>query len=113
MTEREFWGRLEWRLGAEFDGLPERRHRYLWCDGLIPEEYLLEGPRPRIEGTAFMGNSGQDRWRFVLFLGRAYQSVEEIDWCALLPPDGVTCWMCFDERERWVEMEPGVARDLV
>ena len=110
MTECEFWVRLEWRLGAEFDGLPERRHRYIWCDGLIPEEYVLDGPRARIEGTAFMGSSGQERWRFVLFLREAVPSVEEIDCGALLPPDGVTCWMCFDEEERRVEMDPRVAR---
>jgi hypothetical protein len=109
LTEADFWVRLEFRLYAEFAGQPSRRHRYFWCDGLLPDEYILESPQPRALGTAFLGNSGQDRWRFVLLLHQHVQNVEEIDWAALLPPDGVTCWMYFEERDRYLEIDPSVA----
>jgi hypothetical protein len=36
-------------------------------------------------------------------------SREEIDWAALLPPKNVTRWMSFDERRRYIEIEPAAA----
>jgi len=47
MTEADFWVSLEYRLCKEFAELSERRYQYFWCDGFIPSQYLLDGPRPR------------------------------------------------------------------
>lgn len=52
MTESEFWVHLEFRLGEEFAGLPERHYRYFWCDGFFPSQYLGNGSISRIIGTA-------------------------------------------------------------
>jgi hypothetical protein len=57
MDEKSFWVSLEFRLCHEFAGLPDRRHQYFWCDGFIPSQYLLDDPRPRITGKAWICNS--------------------------------------------------------
>jgi hypothetical protein len=111
MSEAQFWLMLEFRLEPEFAGLPERRYQYLWCDGFIPSEYMLDGPSPRITGKAWIANgqSHQDLWDFALLLPSPVHSREEIDWASLLPPDNVTRWMAFDEGRRYIEIEPAVA----
>ena len=110
MDEETFWLRLEFRLCGEFVGLPERRYRYFYCDGFIPEDYLLDDIQPQIAGKVWICNGPlEDRWDFVLLLPRTFGSREEIDWASLLPPKGVTRWMAFDEDRRYIEIEPAVA----
>jgi len=110
MGEAEFWGSLEFRLCREFAGLSARRDQYLWCDGFIPTQYLLDDPRPRIIGKAWICNGQrQAEWDFTLLLPRALGSREEIDWALLLPPENMTRWLAFDEGRRYIEIEPGIA----
>ncbi|MGC3972675.1 MAG: hypothetical protein QM775_36620 [Pirellulales bacterium] len=110
MNEALFWVGLEFRLCGEFAGLPERRYQYFWCDGFIPENYRLDDPQPRISGHAWICNGPeQQKWEFALLLPRSFASREEIDWASLLPPSGMTRWMAFDERRRYIEIEPAVA----
>jgi hypothetical protein len=111
MTEAEFWVELEYRLCRECQGLPKRRHQFPWCDGLIPGQYLFDESRPRITGVAWFGNdAASDPWEFALLLPPGMTSIETVDWAALLPPEDKTCWMSFDERRKYLEIEPGVAR---
>jgi hypothetical protein len=110
MSEGDFWVALEFRICHEFAGQPERRHQYLWCDGVTPIQYMLAGPSPRIMGRCWICNGPrQDEWEFALVLPRPYVSREEIDWSSLLPPKDMTRWMAFDEIRRYIEMEPAVA----
>jgi hypothetical protein len=110
MSEADFWVRLEYRLCDEFAGMPERRLQYLWCDGFIPNQYLLDDDRPRVTGKAWIGNGPrQAEWDFALLLPRPCHTREEIDWAALLPPANVTRWMTVEEGHRYIEMEPAVA----
>ncbi len=110
MNEKYFWESLEFRLCREFAGLPERRHRNLWCDGFIPSDCVLEGVSPRITGRCWIcTGSLQANWSFALLLPKPFGSREEIDWAALHPADNVTRWMSFDEQRRHIEIEPGVA----
>ena len=91
MDEAEYWVRLEYRVCREFTGMRERRLQYLWCDGFIPGEYLLDDPRPRITGRAWICNGPrQAEWEFTLLLPRPFHSREDIDWGLLLPADSVT-----------------------
>ena len=110
MTEEYFWVSLEYRLCDEFAGLPERRYQSFWCDGFSPSQYVLDGPSPRITGICWICNGPkQAEWSFALLLPKPYGSREEIDWATLHPPEGVTRWMSFDERRKYLEVEPGVA----
>jgi hypothetical protein len=110
MDEATFWLWLEGRLCHEFAGLPERRHHYLWCDGFLPDDYILEDPNPRITGRCWICNGRRPSdWTFALFLPRAFGSRDEIEWKSLLPPIDVTRWMAFDEDRRYVEIEPAAA----
>ena len=96
MEEPEFWQRLEYRIGAEFAGFADRRLRYYWCDGLVPEEYDLTGAEQHISGVAWCGQSGQERWRFTLMAGQGAASRDRIDWPALLPGERLTGWLTPD-----------------
>jgi hypothetical protein len=110
VDEGDYWVSLEYRICREFAGMSERRLRYLWCDGFIPGEYLLDDPRPRITGRVWIGNGPQQaEWAFTLLLPGSYRSREAIDWASRLPPEDVTRWLALDEAGRRIEIEPAVA----
>jgi hypothetical protein len=110
MGEADFWVDLEYRICDEFVGLPQRRYQYFWCDGFIPSKYQLDGPSPQITGRCWICNGpAQAEWDFTLLLPRPFASREEIEWSSLLPPPNVTRWIAFDERRRYIEIEPAVA----
>jgi hypothetical protein len=110
MTESEYWVHLEYRLCREFAGLPDKRHRYLWCDGLDPFEYLLDGPAARITGDAWIGNGPRiAHWKFVFLLRPPIESREAIDWASLLPSENMTRWMYFEEDKKYLELDPAAA----
>ena len=110
MTESEFWLALEFRIGGEFAGLPQRRLHYFWCDGFQADEYVLNGAEPRIVGKAWIvDDQMQMVWDFTLLLPAAVDSRDEIDWASLLPPESVTRWIAFDESRRYLEIEPAAA----
>lgn len=111
MSEAEYWVHLEFRLCREFAGLSERRYRHFWCDGLLPEQYILTGPSPRVCGKAWICNGPEQFvvWEFTLLLRQSPSSPECIDWSSLLPADDVTRWMSFDEEKRCIEIDPAAA----
>jgi hypothetical protein len=110
MAESDYWVALEYRICREFAGMPENRLRFLWCDGLIPEQYLLEGRSPCITGRAWIGNGPkQEEWGFTLFLNHPVGSPSEIDWASLLPPENVTRWLAVDPASKRIQIEPSAA----
>ena len=109
MDESDFWPCLEYRVCGELAGLPDRRLRGLWCDGFIPEHYVLDGPSPHIIGRAWMGSQSQEPWTFTLLLDRPVESRERIPWSALLPPPEVTRWLTIDLTGQRLVIEPAVA----
>jgi hypothetical protein len=46
--EGGYWASLEYRVCREFAGMKDRGLRHLWCDGLVPERYLLSAPEPPV-----------------------------------------------------------------
>jgi hypothetical protein len=110
MDEKEYWLRMEFRIGREFSDMREKRLRNMWCDGLKPTQYCLSGRRPRIVGEAWIcyGND-QQLWEFTLKLPSRINSREEIDWESLFPPVAVTRWLSIDEESRRVTIEPAAA----
>jgi hypothetical protein len=108
-AEAEFWSALEYRITTELWGFEDQLLRSLWCDGLVPEEYDLRTDRPCIRGTAYCGQSGQDRWRFTLLLGDPDRLT---DWSALLPGEELTGWLSVHPRERALIVDPSSAYAL-
>ena len=104
-AEADFWTALEYRITSELWGFEDQHLRSLWCDGLVPEEYDLRSERPCIRGTAYCGQTGQDRWRFTLLVDVR----GTIDWGALLPSEAVTGWLSVHPRERALIVDPASA----
>lgn len=110
MTETDYWTRLEYRVSREFESM-NSPVRFLWCDGFVPQEYLVDDAEPRIEGLVWIGNGRrQDRWAFELMLGHQARSLEDVRWAALLPPDGETGWLSVDVDLRRVRIVPSNSR---
>lgn len=59
IDEAAFWVHMEFRICSELARRPEKELRSIWCDGIAPSHFSPEG-RPRIEGTAWMGVTGQE-----------------------------------------------------
>ena len=107
MTEADYWKELEFRITRELARLEDRARRFLWCDGFIPEEYLLEDPAPRIRGRAWICNGPrQEQWEFTLLVHGATRVRDEICWSALLPPDEANAWFTLDLDEQRIELSP-------
>jgi hypothetical protein len=112
MDERDFWVALEFRICKEFASLQANHLRFLWCDGLIPDNYALDSNDPYIDGTAWMGGIGghppsyQEQWGFRLLLGRHFRSISEIPWHTLLPEEDVTGWLTFDLKNKTMVINP-------
>lgn len=110
MSETEYWGHLEYRVCHEFSGMPGKQLRHFWCDGILPCEYKLNEPSPRITGRAWIcDDQEQENWEFTLFLFKPVASQSEIDWEALLPPRNTTRWMSLDIARKYIEFEPAAA----
>jgi hypothetical protein len=110
VNETDFWVTLEYRLCHEFKGMLDRNLRHLWCDGFIPEQYVLGGPEPCITGHAWIClGARQEQWKFTLFLPQPVASAEEIDWRSLLPPENVTGWLALNQLEKRIQIEPSAA----
>jgi hypothetical protein len=110
VNEAEYWMSLEFRLCGEFAGMADRHLRYLWCDGFIPQEYLLDASCTLITGRVWICNGRrQDEWEFTLFLPQSVGARDQINWAALLPPENVTRWLSVDPAGRRIQIEPAAA----
>jgi hypothetical protein len=108
--ETDFWSCLEYRVCRELQGSLDPQLRYFWCDGFLPEDYLIAGEPPTVSGQAWIcRGSSQDRWEFTLVLPRPIGSRADIDWAALLPPEDMTGWLSMDRTARRIRIEPGIA----
>jgi hypothetical protein len=90
-------------------GFADRRLSGYWCDGFLPDRYLLDGPSPRIEGRAWLGTRGQEAWKFTLLLTDPVASREGIPWASLLPSPDMTRWLTVDTDGKRLVIEPAVA----
>ncbi|HEX8344382.1 MAG TPA: hypothetical protein VF657_06495 [Actinoplanes sp.] len=106
MEEQEFWGRLEFRVCAEFQGFAGKQLRHYWCDGLVAEEYDFSAAQPQVRGHAWCGATGSEHWQFTLILTPGTRSREAIDWPALLPADKLTGWLLPDPHAKSMIIHP-------
>jgi hypothetical protein len=110
VDEADYWVSLEYRVCREFAGMKDKDLRHLWCDGFIPEQYLLHSSEPRITGRAWICNgTRQDQCQFTLFLPHPVRSRDEIDWASMLPPENRTRWLALDATGKRIQIEPSSA----
>jgi hypothetical protein len=110
MDERDFWPSLEYRVCREFAGMQDWTLRHLWCDGFIPERYVLGSSEPRITGRAWICHgTRQEEWKFTLFLPHSVATRQEIEWASLLPPENRTRWLSLARAGKHIEIDPTVA----
>jgi hypothetical protein len=92
--ERAFWKRLEFRVCREIDTMPVFRPQRLWCDGFIPEAYLLHHLPRSVAGAVWIGWDGnrQEQWRFRLFLPPS-SNPSHVAWSELVLQEEETGWL--------------------
>ena len=99
MREDEFWPALEYRVSRELASLPNDELRYLWCDGFLPEDRLLEGGASSIRGRVWIADEKRQwLWGFSVQLPAAAKEV--YDWAWLVPSDGASGWLVADPASR-------------
>ncbi|MEM1355108.1 MAG: hypothetical protein AAGC44_00745 [Planctomycetota bacterium] len=101
MDEQDYWDSLEFRISREFAGTEKGKQESIWCDGLIPEHYLLGQLEPKITGVAWICHGpNQGAWQFVLYLIGEPKLASDIEWESQLPSDEVTEWLSYEPDER-------------
>jgi hypothetical protein len=108
LKESDFWSQLEYRVCHELDEIEECRRKGFWCDGFIPENYVLDDPFPYISGRVWIGigSLNQQEWEFTLFLSKSAEGSDKITWSELLPPNNLTQWIEVDFKSKRLNMEP-------
>jgi hypothetical protein len=103
--EEDYWKSLEFRICRELSEMPDDCLRFLWCDGLIPDDSILNCRSPSITGRAWICHDRQqDQWQFRLFLNKGVSSREGINWLSLLPPENVTRWLAINFRAQQIQI---------
>jgi hypothetical protein len=110
VDQKEFELSLEYRICLEFSCISESQLSNLWCDGVMLGTFLLDDPRPRILGTAWICEGvKQEEWRVELLLPKRLKPPGEVKWEQLLPPEDVTRWLAVDRQKKFVQIEPAAA----
>ena len=105
-TERQFWSALAFRVCREMQNHPICKQRRLWCDGFIPEHYLLDREPRCITGVAWMGMGGrhQEEWKFSLILPLAASGRADIIWSDLTPGSETDGWLVIAPEKKKIEV---------
>jgi len=118
VTETEYFGHLEMRVSRELEGMRQPELRGWWCDGLLPEKFVVTRSGSHVAGRAWMdpgqraspGRCEQVLWNFVLLLGPRPVQRDEVPWSELLPPDDVTGWLLLDFDRQFMKIKLSAAR---
>ena len=104
--EKEFWSRLEFRVCREIEKMPAFRRQRLWCDGFIPEVYLLDQSPQSIAGAVWIASgSHQEQWRFRLFLPSPSSSSSQVTWSELVPREEETGWLGVNATKKEIKVD--------
>ena len=111
MTETEYYGHLEFRVSSELAGMRERELRAWWCDGFLPEKFVVTGSGSHVAGRVWMdaGAGGQQLWNFVLLLGPQPTQRDQVRWAEALPADDTTGWLFLDFERRFMKIKLSAA----
>jgi hypothetical protein len=110
MTESDYFRRLEMRVSRELAGMRAPEIQQWWCDGFIPDGFVVVGRRCRVRGNVWMASGPrQELWDFVVHLGPE-RPRDQVEWVTLLPADDVTGWLSLDFATRFMKVDPTAAR---
>jgi hypothetical protein len=110
LEESEFWARLQFTVHQELMRFVMRWRRAMWCDGLVPQRFDLDGPQPSITGLAYCGHGRPDDWEFVFLLPpETARTRAAIDWASLMPAAGTTGWLSPHPDEKRLVIDPSGA----
>lgn len=108
-SERQFWDGLEFCVSREMQKQPMGRSLGLWCDGFIPEHYLLDQLPRRITGLVWigMGPRHQETWKFSLVLPPSTSDPIGAVWSDLLPISEASGWLVIATEKKEIEVRLG------
>ncbi len=111
MTETEYFGHVEMRVSRELAGMRRRELRGWWCDGFLPEKFVVTPSGSHMAGRVWMdsGKGDQALWNFVLLLGRHRLERNEIDWAGALPAEDATGWLFMDFERHFMKIKLSAA----
>jgi hypothetical protein len=111
MTEAEYFRRLEMRVSQELAGMRQTELRGWWCDGFVPEKFVVTAHGCHIAGQVWMdnGRGHQTHWNFVLLLGKCAVTRDAVKWAELMPAEGVTGWLSLDLENEFMKVKPFAA----
>ena len=111
VTEAEYFGHLEMRVSRELAGMRHKDLRAMWCDGFIPEKFVVTDSGSHVAGRVWIdnGRGNQSLWNFVLLLGPSRTERAEVDWAKLLPADHTTGWLYLDFERQFLKIKLAAA----
>jgi hypothetical protein len=110
VTEAEYFGHLEMRVSRELAGMRQPELRGWWCDGFLPEKFVVTRSGSHAAGRVWMDSGkGQALWNFVLLLGPRPVERDEVRWSELLPAEDATGWLFLDFDRRFMKIKLSAA----
>jgi hypothetical protein len=113
VTETEYFDHLEMRVSSELAGMRQAELGTWWCDGFLPEQFVVTRSGSHIAGRVWMdpgkGKGDQVLWNFVLLLGPRPMDRDEVQWSELLPAEDATGWLFLDFDRRFMKIKLSAA----
>ena len=102
---KEFCTYLEFHLCRTLDNIKDEKLKGFWCDGVSPDSFVDLTER-KIETTAWLGKTGQDKYFMVIWLGncsiKQLKNDESLIDC--IPSEELIDWLIINTQEKTIEI---------
>jgi hypothetical protein len=113
VTETEYFDRLEMRVSRELAGMRQRELCSWWCDGFLPEKFVVTRSGSHVAGRVWMDpgkrQGDQALWNFVLLLGPRPVDRDEVQWAEMVPAEDATGWLFLDFERQFMKVKLSAA----